>query len=103
MFPDMVARVEPVLRRHGVQAYFCGHDHNLQHLHSPAWGYNQVTSGAGSEVSDRFYGRQDSPFQYGANGFAAVTVSPESMLVEYMGVDSDQPLFAIQVPLRMER
>jgi len=30
--PELIAQVLPVLTKYGVQAYFCGHSHNLQHL-----------------------------------------------------------------------
>ena len=30
--------------RYGVHAYFCGHDHNLQHIHAPARRYHQASS-----------------------------------------------------------
>jgi tartrate-resistant acid phosphatase type 5 len=80
----------------------CGHDHNLQHLHSPARRYHHITSGAGSQIGSTFYGSKDSPFQWGGNGFVAVAVAKASMRVEYMGVDSDQPLFAIDIPLSLD-
>jgi hypothetical protein len=50
-----------------------GHDHNLQYLHNPAWGYHHITSGAGSKVGTGFYGSRDSPFQAAVNGEAAFT------------------------------
>ena len=31
----MGAALEPILARHGVAAYLCGHEHNLQHLTVP--------------------------------------------------------------------
>ena len=33
-----------------VQAYFCGHDHHLEHLHTPNSRLHYIISGAGSEV-----------------------------------------------------
>jgi hypothetical protein len=30
VYEEMAVAVEPLLTRYGVQAYFCGHDHNLQ-------------------------------------------------------------------------
>ena len=50
------------------QAYFNGHDHNLQHLHKRTVGYHQICSGAGSRVGPEFRGHKHSPFQYGGNG-----------------------------------
>ncbi|PSC71727.1 purple acid phosphatase 17-like isoform A [Micractinium conductrix] len=101
VFKEMQERVEPLLIRYGVAAYFNGHDHNLQHLHAPEAGYHQITSGAGSRVSPKFFGTKDSPFQHGGSGFVAVTMQPQALRVEYWGIQhTDQPLFAIDVPPR---
>jgi len=97
-FSDMVDAVEPLLVRYGVQAYFCGHDHNLQYIHNPKRGYHQITSGAGSAIGSGFFSDTDSPFQYAGNGFAAVTMGRKSMRVEYMGVDSEEPLYVVDIP-----
>jgi tartrate-resistant acid phosphatase type 5 len=97
-FKDMVDAIEPVLIDHGVSAYFCGHDHNLQHIHHPKRRYHQITSGAGSAIGAYFYGDKDSPFQWGGNGFVAVELGRDLMRVEYIGVDSLEPLFSIDVP-----
>lgn len=97
-FIDMVDQLEPVLIRYGAQAYFCGHDHNLQYIYNPDRQYHQITSGAGSQIGSYFYGDLDSPFQYGANGFVAVSMGRNSMRVEYLGVDSDEPLFVVEIP-----
>jgi tartrate-resistant acid phosphatase type 5 len=97
-FEDMVADVEPLLVEHGVQAYFAGHDHNLQHLHDPDSGYHHITSGAGSSIGSGFYGNKHSPFQWPGNGFVAVEMRKKTMRVEYIGVDGDEPLFTIDIP-----
>ncbi|KAL4420396.1 hypothetical protein ABPG75_010052 [Micractinium tetrahymenae] len=96
IYPEMRDRLEPLLIKYGVAAYFNEHDHNLQHLHAPHAGYHQVTSGAGSRVGPAFRGRKHSPFQYGGNGFVAVRLAERSMAVEYLGIDSGEPLFSIQ-------
>ena len=45
--PELVREVKPMLDRYGVQAYFNGHDHNLQHLLVDNVHY--LTSGSGAE------------------------------------------------------
>ncbi|KAG7671144.1 hypothetical protein Ndes2526B_g02400 [Nannochloris sp. 'desiccata'] len=97
-FEDMVADVEPLLIEHGVQAYFAGHDHNLQYLHDPDSGYHHIISGAGSKIGGGFYGDKHSPFQWPGNGFVAVEMQKKIMRIEYIGVDSDEPLFTIDIP-----
>jgi acid phosphatase len=45
--PELIESVLPLLGQHGVQAYFNGHDHDLQHL--TAGKVNLFDSGAGSQ------------------------------------------------------
>ena len=47
----MGAALVPILARHGVAAYLCGHEHNLQHLTVPGQVTHYVVSGGGSQVS----------------------------------------------------
>jgi acid phosphatase len=46
--PDLVAKVDPLLQRHGVQLYLYGHDHELEHTARGATHY--VCTGAGSKT-----------------------------------------------------
>lgn len=46
--PEMVQLVDPLLRKHGVQAYINGHDHDLQHVRRN--GLNYIGSGGGFEA-----------------------------------------------------
>ena len=40
----------PILEEHGVQAYFCGHEHNLQYLHRHGESTHHIVSGGGSQT-----------------------------------------------------
>jgi tartrate-resistant acid phosphatase type 5 len=74
--PELVEKVLPLLREHGVQAYFNGHDHDLQHL--VAGDQNFFCSGAGSRVRPT----KDTPqtrFAESRSGFTTVSLSPEKM------------------------
>src|SRR5262249_12348755 len=44
--PELVRVLAPVLQRHGVSAYFNGHDHDLQHIE--VGGVRYLTTGSGS-------------------------------------------------------
>ena len=39
----------------------------------------------------------DSPFQYGGPGFVVATVHEASMRLEFIGIDSEQPLFVVDI------
>jgi acid phosphatase len=46
--PDLIARLDPILRKHGIKIYICGHDHCLQSVQVA--GITYVVTGAGSQV-----------------------------------------------------
>jgi acid phosphatase len=87
-------RVGPALRDYGVQAYFCGHEHDLQHLE--VGGVQHVISGAGSET--RITGATDGTrFCASTLGFVSVTLTPEAMHLTYCAADA-APLYRASVP-----
>lgn len=75
----LVRELMPILERHGVQAYFAGHEHNLQHLE--AGGLDLFVSGAGSHL------RRTRPhplkvFATARPGFVVATLAPRRMIVQ---------------------
>jgi acid phosphatase len=46
--PDLIARLNPVLLKHGIKIYICGHDHLLQSVKMD--GVTYVVTGAGSQT-----------------------------------------------------
>lgn len=46
--PDLVARLNPILRKHAVPVYICGHDHVLQSVRMGDTSY--IVTGAGSKT-----------------------------------------------------
>jgi tartrate-resistant acid phosphatase type 5 len=77
--PELIAQILPLLERYKVQAYFCGHDHDLQHL--KAGKVNLFVSGGGSEHRPN---KSTPEMQFGrsASGFAAVSLGREEMQVQ---------------------
>jgi tartrate-resistant acid phosphatase type 5 len=77
--PEMVERVKPLLEKYGVQAYFNGHEHDLQVIKRGTVHY--FVSGAGSEM--RPTGKiEGTLFSAEASGFMAVSMLGEQMLVQ---------------------
>ncbi|NXM50846.1 PPA5 phosphatase, partial [Gymnorhina tibicen] len=89
--PCLVRLLRPLLRRHRVTAYLCGHDHNLQYLEEGGVGY--VLSGAGNFMEDSrphdgsvppgslrfFFGTPTSP-----GGFAHLRLEPGAVTVTFL-------------------
>lgn len=77
--PELIQQLKPVLHKHQVQAYFSGHEHDLQHLRD-AKELNYFVSGAGSKI--RKSGWKDiSLFGKGTAGFMIVTFLGNEMEV----------------------
>jgi len=45
-------RLRPMLIKYNVNAYFCGHDHDMQHIHEDDSTVEYFLSGAGHETED---------------------------------------------------
>ncbi|NXI09295.1 PPA5 phosphatase, partial [Irena cyanogastra] len=89
--PCLLRLLRPLLRRHRVTAYLCGHDHNLQYLEEGGVGY--VLSGAGNFMEDSrphegsvppgslrfFFGSPASP-----GGFAHLRLEPSGATVTFL-------------------
>lgn len=67
----IISTWEPVLKKHKVQAYFAGHDHDLEHLRHAVDGtytYDIVVTGAGSKLTGVANGVVDSVKYLDQNG-----------------------------------
>ena len=74
--PELIETVLPLLEQHGVQVYFNGHDHDLQHL--LAGTTNLICSGAGSEYRPTFK-TQHTRFSKACSGFTAVSLQADKL------------------------
>jgi tartrate-resistant acid phosphatase type 5 len=78
--PETTELIEPLLRKHGVQAYINGHDHDLQHIRKG--GVDYLCCGAGSEVRP-VQGVEGTLYCAARSGFAAIRSSLDSLSVEF--------------------
>lgn len=75
--PDLIARLDPVLRKHGIQIYINGHDHNLQCVTMD--GLTYVTNGAGSETYQATSAVIRGGFVSGNHGFMTMALSSQRL------------------------
>ena len=80
--PDLIARLNPILQKHSVPIYICGHDHVLQSVQMD--GITYVVTGAGSQTYTPGPAIRGG-FASGAHGFMAVRLSGKNL--EYGLVD----------------
>lgn len=76
--------IRPLLERHGVQAYFNGHDHDLEHLQ--AEGVHYICSGSGSEARE-VRAVPESRFAFAETGFAACELTSDVLQLRFHGDD----------------
>lgn len=86
-----------------VQAYFAGHDHNLEHIHVAGKNPHYIISGGGSKTERPFLAKTASHFQWPSSGFVAVELSEEELRVEFLGYsgtgpDDNAPLYVARIP-----
>lgn len=74
--PELHRRLKPLMEKHGVDFYFCGHDHDLQHQKPEGSTIDYVVSGAGSETRDAGTGPH-TKFSRAISGFVAVSMTPK--------------------------
>jgi len=89
--PDLIARLDPVLRAHDIKLYINGHDHNLQCVQVN--GLTYVTNGAGSQTYQASSAIIRGGFVSGNHGF--MTLALASRKLDFSLVDmSGQTLYA---------
>jgi acid phosphatase len=92
--PELIETVLPLLRQHGVQAYFNGHDHDLQHL--KAGGVNLFDTGAGSEFRPTKNTRH-TQWAKACSGFTTVQLLSDQMNVRMID-NRGEMIYATTVP-----
>jgi tartrate-resistant acid phosphatase type 5 len=90
---ELIKNVLPLLHEYKVQAYFNGHDHDLQHL--MAGNVNLFDSGAGSQHTLTFYTKH-SKFAESCSGFTTVSLQAEKMDVRMID-NSGKQVYATTV------
>jgi tartrate-resistant acid phosphatase type 5 len=83
--PELVERLLPLLRKFGVDAYLCGHDHHLEVLDSD--GLLLALSGAAGKLRPLATEPKESLFAASAYGFMHVAVGEQALRLRVMDED----------------
>jgi UDP-2,3-diacylglucosamine pyrophosphatase LpxH len=81
VMPDMERLLVPVMKKYGVNAYICGHEHHLEHIQPDGKGPHYFISGAGAEANEA-PGTKGTRFSAAGPGFMAMSLFADSMLVQ---------------------
>ena len=80
----LVERVEPLLRRHKVDLYLCGHDHDLQHIEFRNHPTSFVVSGAGGARAREARERKAGAFARSVYGFTHLELRRDRFIVRHL-------------------
>ena len=75
---DMQQRVDPILRKYGVDLYICGHIHNFQHLKPAGSGIEYVVNSSGS-LARKVSPVEGTVFCSSEPGFSVVSASDKDL------------------------
>jgi acid phosphatase len=92
--PYIIENILPLLEKYKVQAYFNGHDHDLQHLQAGT--VNLFCSGGGSKPRAAISNTPQTKFGKGCSGFTAVALQSDKMDVRMID-DHGQLLYTTSV------
>ena len=77
---DMQARLDPILRKHKVDMYICGHIHNFQHIRIPGSDIDYITNSSGS-LSRKVNPIEGTVFCSPEPGFSIVSADKKTLVL----------------------
>lgn len=77
----LIQNLQPILARHGVQAYVCGHDHDLQHIVGGKMHYICTGAGSATRSVKAIPGTQ---FRAAVSGFTAFSIRGDQLGVDFV-------------------
>lgn len=83
---DLQKNLDPILRKHKVDAYICGHLHNFQHHRAPGSDMDYIVNSAGA-LSREVKPVKSTVFCSPETGFSAITASKDSLNVYFIDKD----------------
>jgi tartrate-resistant acid phosphatase type 5 len=83
----LIKQLGPLLERHQVHMYLCGHDHDLQHLELESRFTSFVISGGGGARTRRLKNDRVVPFANDVYGFTHLQVKADALTITHHGDD----------------
>ncbi len=93
---EMKTVFQPIFEKYHVNAYICGHDHNLQYIKPPGF-TSYFVSGAGSELSKTVVHPEGGIFARAVNGFMNFSVSENQLQVTVISYTGEN-IYSVSVP-----
>jgi hypothetical protein len=83
-----------LFQKYHVDFYFCGHEHDMEHLEDPNWTTSFVIAGGGG-AHPHPLSRDDRGFSRVAFGFVAAELTPDNATIRFIGTD-DKPMHVFE-------
>jgi hypothetical protein len=81
---------EPLFKEHKVDFYFCGHDHDMQHMEFENHPTSFVLSGGGGAKIREIKELKHGPFGQGIYGFSHLQVNKDKMVIRHLDANRKQ-------------
>lgn len=81
---ELVAELAPILQKHGVHVYLCGHDHDLQHLELENQKTSFVVSGGGGQRVTTIHENHHPEFAQAVYGFTHLSATAEKLTIRHI-------------------
>lgn len=88
--PHLIAEWEPLFRRHRVDLYLCGHDHDLQHMEFRDHPTSFVLSGGGGARVREIKEMKHGPYGRAIHGFSHLQLNKDRIILRH--VDANRKL-----------
>lgn len=102
----LIEKLEPLFRKYSISAYFCGHDHNLQHLKVD--GIDYLLSGASNFIDPSTQHKNSVPHgslkfhwadEFSMGGFGIVETNDDEMIWSFLSAEG-KPLYQTTIQPR---
>ena len=81
-------KTKELLEKYNAQFYFCGHDHDLQHLHEKGKKLDYIVTGTGGETRPCSTNEM-SVFSQSDPAFSVVSLKADSIRVSFVGTSGN--------------
>lgn len=86
---DMQRRLDPILRKHRVDFYTCGHIHNFQHISVPESDIDYIVNSSASLSRQNVQATRGSRFVSGDAGFGVISANRKSLTFSMINQDGE--------------